>query len=177
MSCHFCPLLGGAAVAVALAACAPPSEPEIFSIDIIGFGIFEYGAEQTANDPNSPLGAQITRAKEVRIAQQTDRIPLREGLAYGVAFVVHGDRPGAVVPIDVRLRSTAPCVLKSSGETVYENESTLSVRLGEVRHIGGRIPTAAEDHCANAQAPGTDTLVLSFRGRQFAEKRFYLFEP
>lgn len=147
------------------------------AIDIVGFGIFAHGAEDTGKDPGSPLGAQITRAQDVRIGRQTERIPLQEGLAYGVAFVVRGSREGAAVSIDVRLRSSAPCVLKASGETVYENATTLSVRVGEVRYIGGRIPTAAEDHCANPQRPGTDTLVLSWHGRQLAEKRFYLVAP
>lgn len=164
-------------VAVALAGCAPPSEPEVSAIDIVGFGILEHGAEQTGKDPSSPLGAQITRAQGLRIGQRTDRIPLREGLAYGVAFVVRGGREGAVAPIDVRLRSSTPCVLKTSGETVYENATTLSVRIGEVRYIGGRIPSAAEDHCANPQRPGTSTFVLFHRGRQFAEKRFHLVAP
>ena len=161
-------------LAALVAGCVPSAEPQVSAIDIVGFGIFEYGASRSGEDPSSPIGAQITRAQGLRVLQQTERIPLRRGVAYGVAFIVRGSPPDAVVDIGVVLRSTAGCVLKATGEVVYENESVLQVRLGELRHIGGRIVGPEEDHCVGPPAPGIDTFELSYHGRKLAQQRFRL---
>ena len=161
-------------ITASLAACAPSTEPRVSSIEIVGFGIFEHGPSASGPDPSSPIGAQITRAQNVHISRQTDRIPLRQNVAYGIAFIVRGSPAGAMVEIDVVLRTSAPCVLKGTGQVVHENESTLAVRIGELRHIGGRIPAPEEDHCAKPPGPGTDTFELFYRGRKLAEKRFQL---
>lgn len=161
-------------ITASLAACAPSTEPQVSSIEVVGFGVFEHGPSASGADPSSPIGAQITRAQSVHVSRQTDRIPLRQGVAYGIAFIVRGSPADAMVDINVVLRTSAPCVLKATGQVVYENESTVAVRIGELRHIGGHIPAPEEDHCAKPPGPGTDTFELFYRGRKLAEKRFQL---
>jgi hypothetical protein len=161
-------------LAACLAGCAPSPHPQVSTIDIVAFGELEYGGSRSGIDPTSPIGAQLALAQGVRVSHHTDRIPLRQGVAYGVAFVVRGSPPGAVVAVRVVLRSSAGCVLKATGKVVYENESTLQVRIGELRHIGGRIVAPQEDHCVGPPAPGTDTFELRHGGKKLAEKRFDL---
>ena len=161
-------------LAACVTGCSPPPNPQVSAIDIVTFGELEYGHSTSGTDPASPIGAQLAIAEGVHVSHQTDRIPLRQGVAYGLAFVVRGSPPDAVVDINVVLRSSAGCVLKATGKVVHENESTLPVRIGQLRHIGGRIVEPREDHCAGPPAPSTDTFELSYRGKKLAEKRFNL---
>ena len=116
----------------------------------------------------------MARAPAIRVSVQTDRIPNRTGISYGIAFVVRGEPSGAPVAIRVVLRSSAGCVLKTTGALIHENASTLQVRLGELRHIGGRIVPADEDHCTGRPPTDTETFELYYRGAKLAEKRFEL---
>lgn len=142
------------------------------SIEIVGYGIFKYGQVVREADPTSPIGAEIARSRAIRLFVQTDRIPNQIGISYGIAFVVRGEPAGAPVDIRVVLRSSAGCVLKATGALVHENASTLQVKLGELRHIGGRIVPPEEDHCASRPAADMETLALYYRGAKLAEKRF-----
>lgn len=157
-----------------LAGCDSSSQPQVSAIDIVAYGELQYDQSKSGTDPTSPIGAQLAVAEGMRVSRQTDRIPLRQGVAYGLAFVVRGTPPDAVVDIMVVLRSSAGCKLKATGKVVYENESTLQVRIGQLRHIGGRIVGPQQDHCVGPPAPGTDTFELWHRGRKLAEKRFEL---
>lgn len=142
------------------------------SIEIVGYGIFKYGHVVRKADPTSPIGAEIARSRAIRLSVQTDRIPNQTGISYGIAFVVRGEPAGAPVDIRVVLRSSAGCVLKATGARVHENASTLQVKLGELRHIGGRIVPPEEDHCTSRPAADTETFALYYRGTKLAEKRF-----
>ena len=162
---------------LALAACtASPPSPRVSSIEIVGYGIFEYGQAVRETDATSPIGAEIARAPAIRVSVQTDRIPNRTGISYGIAFVVRGEPSGAPVDIRVVLRSSAGCVLKATGALIHENASTLQVKLGELRHIGGRIVPPDEDHCTSRPAADTETFELYYSGHKLAEKRFELLE-
>ena len=157
-----------------LAACSPDRDAAVASIDIVAYGLLEFDRAGISKDPTSSVGAQLSHATRVRVVQQTDRIPLREGLSYGIAFRVRGRPAGAVVPVKVVLRGSSPCVLKRTREVVYHNDTVLDVKLGDLRHIGGRITGGEENHCAEVPGPGTETFEFYFEGRKLAEKSFHL---
>ena len=159
---------------LALAGCGGQQSPKVSGIDIVGFGIFEYEQAVREPDPTSPISAEMARAPAIRVSVQTDRIPNENGISYGIAFVVRGQPTGAQVDIRVVLRSSAGCVLKTTGAVIHENASTLQVRLGELRHIGGRIVPPEEDHCTGRPAAETETFELYYEGEKLAEKRFRL---
>lgn len=159
---------------LALAACGSPAPPTVSAVEIIQYGIFEYEKTASKVDPTSPIGAQIARAKALRVSVQTDRIPNRVGVWYGIAFVVRGEPLGAPVDIRVVLRSSGGCVLKATGAVVHENASTLQVRLGQLRHIGARIVPLKEDHCTTRPAGDTETFEIYYQDAKLAEKRFQI---
>lgn len=143
------------------------------SIEITGFGIFEYNGVRIEPDETSSVGAKLGAAKGLQISSQTTRIPIRPGLAYGVRFVVHGNPPDAMVDVRVILKSTEACVLRDTGQVVYHNDSVLKVRIDEPRHIGGRFPASREEKlCIGEPQPGTDTFELYHGERKLAEKAF-----
>ena len=117
----------------------------------------------------------MMHAQGLKIVQQTDRIPFRPGLVYGIAFVVRGRPQGAAVDVNVVLRSSSPCVLKDARRVVYHNDSILRVRIGELRHIGGRIAAGEDNHCVETPGPGTETFEFHYGGRKLVERTFRLF--
>lgn len=161
-------------LAACVAGCSPSPHPQVSAIEIVAYGEMEYGQSTSGIDPASPIGARLALAQGMHVAHQTERIPLRSGVAYGVAFVVRGSPPDAVVDVRVLLRSSAGCILKTTGEVVYENETILPVRIGRLRHISGRIVDPQDDHCASPMGPSTDTFEIFYGGKKLAEKRFEL---
>ena len=164
-----------AASCLATAGCTSERGVEVSSIDIEAFGILEVAQATASRDTTSSVGAQLSHAQTVRVVRQTDRIPLKQGLSYGVAFVVNGTPPSAIAEIKAVLRSTSPCVLKETREVVYHNDSVLHVKLGEVRHLGARITGGEDNHCVDMPGPGIETFELYHAGRKLAEKSFRLF--
>lgn len=157
-----------------VASCGQDADKPVKSIEIVEFGILEFNRATSGTDPTSSVGAPMARAQGLRVSQHTDKIPLRVGLSYGIAFVVRGTPPGTVVDIKVVLRSTSPCTLKTTGEVVYQNDSVLQVKLGEIRYIGARIVDGDDNYCVNMPGPGTETFELHYGGRKLAEKSFQL---
>ena len=88
---------------------------------------------------------------------------------------MRGTPPEALVDLKIILRSSTPCVLKTTGEVVYHNDSILQVRIGEMRHIGAAIVSGEENHCRDTPEPGIETFELLYGGHKLAEKTFRLF--
>lgn len=143
------------------------------SIEITGFGILGYSSMRFDPNETSSIGAKLGAAKGLQLSSQTTHIPIRPGLAFGVRFVVHGSPQGATVDIRAVLRSTNACVLRKTGQLVYQNDWIFKVRIGEPRHIGGRFPASHEEKlCIGEPQPGTDTFELYHGERKLAEKAF-----
>ena len=159
-------------VLLMLGSCGQNKPAVVSSIEVVRFGLLEIVDSANTLDATSSIGAEIAHAREMRVSHQTDRIPLRPGISYGIAFVVHGTAPDGIVEIQVVLRSSSPCVLKQTGQPVYQNDTTLRVKLGEVRHVGARIAAPEESHCKNIPGPGFETFELRYRNRKLAEKTF-----
>ena len=166
-----------AATILLLAGCGARDEPPgAQSIEIAGYGILEHERVAMRTDESSSVGAKRAGAPGLRLAVQTDRIPLRPGLSYGLAFRLTG-APTEEGRIRVVLRTSNPCVLKKSGETVYHNDTILIVKPGELRHIGGYIPASEEEnHCVGDPQPGTSTFELYLGERKLADKAFHLYK-
>ena len=154
-----------------LAGCTSTPAPAV-KVEVLGRGIIQTENVSWRDDPSSSIGAKRADSRSMRIARQTELIPLQPGLTYGIAFrVTHA--PQQVVQLRAELRTSAPCRLKATGEVVYHNDSTLTVRVGEVRHLAATIPASpAENPCEGEPRPGMDTFTLSYNGYKVAEGRF-----
>lgn len=167
-------LVGVTSTLLVLSGCTSISEAPV-KLEVVGYGIFESERVTMREDETSSVGAKRADAQSMRIAATTDRVPLRPGLGYGVAFRVT-EAPSPEVRIKAVLRTTAACVLKTSGEVVHHNDTILTVKVGQLRHLGARIPASeSENHCVGAPQPGTDTFELYFGDRKLAEKRIEVY--
>lgn len=154
--------------------CIAKDPDRVQAINIIQYGIMEYRGAVAENDKTSSIGAEITRAPEIKIAIPTSRIPLREGLSYGIAFVVEGPAASQPIPVNVILRSSHPCVLRTTGAVVYQNDTVLNVRVGIPRYIGGRIVNGKESPCVGPSVPGIATFEIYYAGKKYAEQKFLI---
>ena len=154
-----------------LAGCTSTPDSAV-RIEVLGRGIIEKEIVAWRGDPSSSIGAKRADARSMRLVRQTELIPLQPGLTYGIAFrVTHA--PQEVVQLRAELKTSAPCRLKSTGAVVYHNDSTLTVRVGEVRHLAATIPASpAENPCEGEPLPGMDTFTLSYGDSKLAEARF-----
>lgn len=154
-----------------LAGCSSTAAPEV-KIEVLGRGIMQTEIVTWRDDPSSSIGAKRADSRSMRIVRQTELIPLEPGLTYGIAFrVTHA--PQDVVQLRAELLTSAACRLKTTGEVVYHNDSILTVRVGELRHLAATIPaSAAENPCDGEPLPGIDTFTLSYNGYKLAEARF-----
>lgn len=158
-------------VGLLLCGCTSTPQPEI-EVEILAAGIIESDRATMRQDDTSSVGAKRTDARELRVVQSTALVPLQPGLSYGIAFRVTR-ASDAVVKLRAVLHTSAPCKLKATGEVVHHNDSTLSVRVGDVRHLAARIPASPnENHCEGEPQPGMDTFSLYHNDRKLAEARF-----
>ena len=159
------------AIASAAAACTATPEPAV-RLELLGAGIIEKTATTWREDPSSTVGAKRADARALRIVEQTQVIPLQPGLSYGIAFRIT-KAPQQVVRLRAVLQTSAPCKLKSTGEVVHHNDSMLTVRVGDVRHLAATIPaTPDENHCEGEPQPGIDTFAIYAEGEKLVETRF-----
>lgn len=141
-------------------------------LELLAAGIIESERTVMRPDGTSSVGAKRADAASMRVVQSTALVPLRPGVSYGIAFRVTRARD-AVVKLRAVLHTSAPCKLKSTGEVVHHNDSELTVRVGEVRHLAARIPASPEEnHCEGEPQPGFDTFSLYHGDRRLAQARF-----
>lgn len=158
---------------MAILGCGSKEPKRVQAIRIIQYGIMEYGDASLERDKTSSIKADISRASAIRIAVPTDRIPLREGLSYGISFVVEGPVTSQTIPVKVILKSSHPCVLRSTGEIVYQNDTVMEARIGVPRYVGGRIVSEKENLCVgSSQQRGSETFEIYYGGKKYAEQRF-----
>jgi len=151
------------AVCLGAAACSPDRDIAIESIDIIAYGVLEFDRAGISKDPASSVGAQLSHATSIRVVQQTDRIPLREGLSYGVAFRVQGRPAGAVVPIKVILRFQPVCIEAHARSGVPQRHS-----IG--REAGRRALYRGKNHQRRGQSLCGDTRPRDRNSRGFLSR-------
>lgn len=154
-----------------LCGCTSTPQPEV-EIEILDAGIIESDRPVVRQDESSSVGAKRADARSLRVIQSTALVPLQPGISYGIAFRVTRAKD-AVVELRAVLHTSAPCKLKTTGEVVHHNDSTLSVRVGDVRHLAARIPASTdENHCEGEPQPGMDTISLHHGDRKLAQARF-----
>jgi hypothetical protein len=150
---------------------------QVSGLEITGFGIVSYEFVSHGRDETSRAGVVRTLARDVRLEIQTDRVPIRPDLAYGLRYIVKGSPHGA--PVDIRMvrKYSYPC-RRPDGTVLHELDSVWRVRIGEVAFNGERFPLPGEERsCLNAAAPGTVLIELHHEGRKLGEKTFFTYRP
>lgn len=165
-------LLPSSLIGLLISGCSSPAHNRVEAIDITEYGVLTYSGGITKKDPTSSMGADLTKAPVINLATTTNRIPLREGLTFGVGFVVKGPTEPESIPITVIVKSSTPCTLRTTGVVVYQNDIVLNVRVGLRRYVGARIARENDNPCVEPPGPGIETFELYYQGKKYAEKQF-----
>lgn len=170
-------LQAAAILALFAPALAGAQGAQVSGLEITGFGIMSYEFVSHGKDESSRTGAVRTIAREVRLEIQTDRIPIRPDIAYGLRYVVKGSPLGALVDIRMVRKYSRPC-RRPDGSAAHELDSVWKVRIGEVSFQGERFPLPGEERsCVNDAEPGTVLIELYHEGRKLGEKMFFTYRP
>lgn len=106
--------------------------------------------------------------KEVRIAQRTERVPGRAGLAFGVVFRLSGGKAGEPVPYQTEINFRRAQGVPQDGAPRIHIAKTRHGRFDEDQALWHRL--SAEE----AAVPGQWVLRVSQGGRLLLEKLFQL---
>ncbi|WP_022661059.1 DUF3859 domain-containing protein [Paucidesulfovibrio longus] len=139
----------------ALSGAAAAGAASLVQLDLIDHGILASG--------------DGLAGKEVRIAQRTERIPGREGLAFGVTFRLTGSKDGADVAYQTVI-SFRPARGAEDGSPRPRIAKTHHTRIGAEEALWHRLTKE------QAAVPGQWLLRISQGGRVLLEKIF-LVEP
>jgi hypothetical protein len=148
----------------------------VSAIKITGAGLFEYSEvrSRVVDDTSSVRVFKVTPTR-LHISQQTNRIPIKPGLAYGVQFTVEGEPQGAIVNIEVIRRSSKPCHLPD-GSAAYIIVSRERIKIGNQQLTGWVFPKPGDERtCVNEDEPAINTIEILYGGRKLAEQQFETF--
>jgi len=157
--------------AASLAGCdrTTSQEPRLDSIEIVDFGLYETEIMDKYEHPGLPSGEYNTNG-ETKLLEQTDRIPARLGVHFGLRLRAVGNIDGA--EMDVVCSDTYPG-LPDPGRTtpMTEGEFSQVFRLNEIS------PSLFTFEHEWEMVPGEWTFSFWHRGKQMAEKTFTVYQP
>lgn len=132
--------------------------------DIVKYGIATGDVYQQRRADRSTLGT-VNVARDFRIVEQTDQVPLRRGISFGITYEVNGKPNGLFVPIQVRV-ITPGLRNAATGRTSHVEEWQSWRELGG---IGSDAFTFGEDW---ELVPGQWTFELYYKDKKLTEKAF-----
>ncbi|MGE4291309.1 MAG: DUF3859 domain-containing protein [Desulfovibrio sp.] len=108
--------------------------------------------------------------KSVQIGQRTERVPGREGLAFGMVFRLMGERVESDIAYQTEITFRRAQGVPQDGSPRFRLAKTRHSRLGETEALWHRLTRE------QAAVPGQWLLRISHEGRVLLEKTF-LVEP
>jgi hypothetical protein len=140
-------------------------------IDIVGKGIYQVAVGKLTPEKQTPTGvaASVEDAKKI---EDTTTIPARNGLEFGIEYVIVGMPKGAQVPI--RIVSVYPeqgLRNPKTGKTVRRAEIVRNKIIGDVIYAGYAFENEWET------VPGVWKFELWHKNRKLAEQSFTVAKP
>lgn len=166
---------------------APPDKPEAsetpalpVTVEIVQYGLFRTERDKpesrsrsrvTYGDADIGGAGQVREVERVVPVRQTNRIPNRKGVIFGIGFKVNGDPALGKVKMVIKLLSPPRVMSGSSHKAVLEEfDQEMSVGKGAywLHGLGG--PPAA-------RPMGKWTYQVFQGGRKLAEQSFIIYQP
>jgi hypothetical protein len=145
-----------------------PRTPKITTIEILEKGVFKAQALDPLQNRNSPTGV-VRALATVALAESTTTIPSKQGMHFGIRYVVHGFPRGARVPIKVvQHYPKAGLHNPRTNKTTFTYQQTSLKTIGDSNFEGYHLESAWE------LVPGIWTFEIWYDGRKLAEQKFEL---
>jgi hypothetical protein len=145
-----------------------PRTPKITSIEILEKGVFKAQARDPLQNRNSP-GGVVRPLDSISLVESTTTIPSKQGMHFGIRYIVHGFPRGARVPIKVVQHYP-----KAGLHNPRTKKTTLTYQQTSLKMIG--YPNFDGYHLENAWelVPGIWTIEIWYDGHKLAEQKFEL---
>lgn len=109
----------------------PGHTAQVGKVLITGHGILK---AQLKDSGKTAEGEPMHDGSDFAIAETTDRVPAKLGLAFGFSFVAQGKPEGAEITLDVVLRH--PAYRTPDGKPLTQSRWTQTVTLGKTHWAG-----------------------------------------
>jgi hypothetical protein len=115
---------------------ATPAIGQTLRIELINFGL--YTGTNTGSRPDSGVASgRVTQVSDVHFYAQTTRIPMVQGMRFGIQFCVSGAPDGEPIPLQVVWRHPAPGLRNAqTGKLFPVSTSNMVSRIGRVMFRG-----------------------------------------
>lgn len=149
-----------------------PAISEVFEVEILDYGIYEFQTTQIVEDKNA-IGGTMSLAEEVNLISTTKAIPAMINTNFGFRYKINGIPPGSDIRI-TRVTIYPPTGLTDpkSGKTYYNYNKSFVRRIGEKEYyVGFGFDKEWE------LVPGTWIFQLWYEGTKLAEEKFMVHAP
>lgn len=142
---------------------------EVYGIEIVEYGRAVAETERRVEEKGTVLGYR-TIIKNIKVVEQTDRIPSTIGTRFGIRYRITGSPQGDGVKI--RKKMSLPGLKDpKTDKVIYSSEYELERQIGALLWTGY---TFEEDwECV----PGEWTIQLWYGEKKLAEKTFTVYRP
>jgi hypothetical protein len=157
---------------ISLTLCQAAAAQGTVSAQVAWYGIYTTTESQEINDPTSPTGKRYV-STSVPPTSNTDRIPGKEGVRFGLSYTLSGQAAGDVTVKQVYRFPPGGMPDKVSGETRSTFELVRPVEVGKPVLMGWSFVNAPPKQIL----PGTWTFEVWQGDRKLVEQSFTVFSP
>jgi hypothetical protein len=162
-------MMGFVAVALMLMLPSGVRGTEIESLEIVEFGVYQSDLLREEKADATAAGTKGISG-EFRLLEQTDRVPARRGVSFGLCYVLRGEPEGVSVPLTMKIGH--PPIRHPGTGRVYETQEA-----AYTRRIGERSCNTYSFDEDWELVPGTWTIQLLDKERKMAWKSFLIYKP
>jgi len=142
---------------------------EVYGVEIVEYGRAVAETERRVEEKNSVLGYR-TIIKNVKVVEQTDRIPSTIGTRFGLRYRITGSPEGYGIKITKKM-SFPGLKDPKADKVISSSEYELERPIGRLLWTGYTFEEEWE--CV----PGEWTIGLWYGGKKLAEKTFTVYRP
>jgi len=140
-------------------------------IDIVGKGIYQVAVGELKSEKQAPTGV-VASVENVKKIEDTTTVPARNGLEFGIQYVIGGMPKGAQVPIRiVNVYPKQGLRNPKTRKTVRRVEIVRNKIIGDVIYAGYAFENEWEI------VPGVWKFELWYKNRKLAEQSFTVIRP
>lgn len=139
---------------------------DVTGIEIVDFGLYTIEVEKQIQDTSSLSGSRNI-VKNPRLIEQTDNIPAKLGVSFGLRYKILGKSNGDTVTLEKEVlfpETTNP----GTGKTSSRSVTNLSKKIGSTYYTGLSFEEPWE------LVPGQYKISIFYNGSKLAEKIFFI---
>lgn len=142
---------------------------EVDSIKITEYGIFKRIIEKSKSTNDVSTGV-LHKVRKIKLIQQTNKIPAKLGITFGVRFLINGTPKNEKVPVLIKWLHPR-MVNPKTKKIIYSSSWTSQKTIGKVGYVG-------HSYKKKGDLPiGEYKVQIFYKDKIMANKTFNVYEP